>query len=278
MKLNFTLIISLFAVQSLLSQDLVRSDYQFTVLFNSHNPTLIDVDKMSDLLANSNNLKPNDINLFTQRTNVASEFGLGNALYVFSRAKSGKNEDGLPNHLLKRRLALSIQSQSTFETSYQRSFNKDSITTINQEYFIRGRQTLISGEYSFIHGTKPDKWITFFAGYGASVGFSLISKFEEILNTRTTISTSAGGTSNFISQVEQLNGKMNVALSVFAPLGMHIQAYKNLGILTEARVGGNLLQSLGNATSIKPVFMFGIGLRYSFGKYLERPTEEELLY
>lgn len=278
MKLNFTLIISLFAVQSLLSQDLVRSDYQFTVLFNSHNPTLIDVDKMSDLLANSNNLKPNDINLFTQRTNVASEFGLGNALYVFSSAKSGKNEDGLPNHLLKRRLALSIQSQSTFETSYQRSFNKDSITTINQEYFIRGRQTLISGEYSFIHGTKPDKWITFFAGYGASVGFSLISKFEEILNTRTTISTSAGGASNFISQVEQLNGKMNVALSVFAPLGMHIQVYKNLGILTEARIGGNLLQSLGNATSIKPVFMFGIGLRYSFGKYLERPTEEELLY
>lgn len=279
MKQYFTLLAALLVFNiSFAQKDLVLSDYQFTVLFNNHSPSVIDIDQMSNLVSNENRLKPSDITLFSQRSSVASEFGLGNALYVFSRSKSGKDQDGLPDHLLKRRMAISLQTQSTFETSYFRTFQADSITRVNQEYFVRGRQTLISGEYSIIHGTKPDKWVTFFVGYGASVGFSLLSRFEETFNSTAIINTAVGSQSIFTSEVEKIKGKMNVALSVFAPVGFHIQVFKNLGVLAEARVGGNLLQSTGRATSVKPLLMFGLGARYSFGKYLERPSEEELLY
>lgn len=279
MKYQIILLFACCTLQIIHAQkDLVLSDYQFTVMFNNHNPAVIDINQMSNLVSNGNRLKPADINLFSQRSSVASEFGLGNALYVFSRSKSGKDQEGLPDHLLKRRMAISLQSQSTFETSYSRTFQTDSVTRVTEDYFVRGRHTLISGEYSLIHGTKPDKWVTFFIGYGASLGFSIISRFEETFNSTSITETDFGTQSVFISDVEKIRGKLNVGFSAFVPMGMHVQVYKNLGMLTEFRLGGNLLQSTGGATSVKPLLMFGLGVRYSFGKYLERPSEEELLY
>lgn len=278
MKVIFTLFILSISIH-FFAQDLVLSDYQINTMFNNHSPSVINIDQMNKLIGSKSNLSiPSNIDQFTQKTSVAAEFGLGNALYVFSRAKSGKDADGLPDHRIKRRIALSIQSQATFESAYAISYKEDSITTVNQDYAVRGRHTLISGEYSKIYSTPFDKIITFYTGYGASFGFALASKFEETINTNRIIQTSAGQQSTFSPEVNKLNGKMNIALSAFVPAGLHIQAYKQFGILVEARLGANYIQSLGGVSYIKPVVMFGLGFRYSFGKYIEKMTEEEMLY
>jgi len=278
MKFKATLFSLLMASLSF-AQDLVLSDYQFTVMFNNNNPTVIDRDKMSNLISSKSELRSLDnFEQFQQRANVASEYGFGNALYVFSRSKSGKDVDGDPDHLKKRRIALSFQSITNFESSYLRTFDADSITRVTQEYLIRGKQTFISGEYAQVYTTKPDKMVTFFVGYGASVGFSLSSRYEENFNVNTVVQTASGNQSTFSSEVNTLKGKINFGLSAFVPAGIHIQAYKNLGVLTELRFGGNYLQSAGGASRITPLFMFGLGMRYSFGKYVEKMTDDEMLY
>jgi len=257
-----------------------KNDYQFSGYFNGHSSYLTDY---ASAIQNAKNesafVVPDSISLYTKRNDRQQGSVGGYQVYLSAGFNPVSKRDGSVNKRRIARIGLSFQELVTLETAYTRTEVLNADTSISRDYFINGKQQVVSidGMYSF--STDPEKAVNVFAGLGVGIGFSVSHILEENFNRNLIVRVDNGGTINdFTPNFVEHSGKTIVNLGVFLPVGLNARIYKNLSAVIEARGALNYIQTFGGTSFIRPHVLAGFGLRYTFGEFPERENADDSGY
>jgi len=257
-----------------------KNDYQFSGYFNAHSSYLTDY---ASAIKNASDEKsfvvPDSISQYIQRTDRQQGSEGGYSLYLSAGFNPVSKKTGEVNKRRIARIGLGFQDIVTIETAYTRTEVLNADTSVSRDYFINGKQQVISIDGMYTFSTDVDKAVNVFAGFGAGVGFSVSHLLEENFNRNLIVRVDNGGTVNdFTRNFVEHNGKVTINLGLFLPVGLNARIYKNVSAMIEARGALNYVQTLGGTSFIRPHILAGFGLRYTFGEFPDREDTDDSGY